>query len=170
MHSPSGLPSVHSVLPCTCRKEQNAATHLEFYKFAVFTSALSTVEVHSKLSPNLAGVHPARFSVSLNTLCICCTTEAASGYLRVFVMAWHSDFNDASFYVQYFRNPRPGTSGILICSQVHQLFGCFAQHWARRGRPAKFTDNTFAKRPKSVKTTLASTRFAQITKSNWELV
>jgi hypothetical protein len=51
-------------------------------KFAQFFSVLLKKRgAHSELSFNLAGVHLARFSMPLNTLCTCYTTEAASGYL-----------------------------------------------------------------------------------------
>jgi hypothetical protein len=66
-------------------------------KFAPFSSTLFTIEVHSELSPTLASVHLASFSISLSTLYTCCTTEAASVYL--FLMARHSDFSDGSFCI-----------------------------------------------------------------------
>jgi hypothetical protein len=75
--------------------------------FALFSWALFTIVVHWELSPTLAGVHLARISMSLSTLCTCCTTESASGYL--FVMAWHWDFSDDSSCLQYFWNPSSGT-------------------------------------------------------------
>jgi hypothetical protein len=61
-------------------------------------------------------VHPARISMSLSTLYTCSNTEAASGYL--FMTAWDSDFSDASFCLQYFRNVCTGMSTILVYTQV----------------------------------------------------
>jgi hypothetical protein len=50
-------------------------------KFGLFSSALFTIEVHSELSPISAGMHPARFSISLSTQYTRCTTEATSPYI-----------------------------------------------------------------------------------------
>jgi hypothetical protein len=86
-------------------------------KFALF-SALLTTEVHSELSPTSAAVHPTRISLSLSTLCTCCTTVLASGYL--FMMTWHWEFSDVSVCVQYFRSPGTGASAILVYKQVHR--------------------------------------------------
>jgi hypothetical protein len=47
------------------------------------------------------------------------------------VMTWHSDFRNASFCLQYFRNPSTGVSAILVYTQVHRLFCCFIQHCAQ---------------------------------------
>jgi hypothetical protein len=61
--------SVHFVLPCTCRKALKGGFPLRFLqKFALFFSALFTIEVHSELSPTLAGDHPARISVSFSSM------------------------------------------------------------------------------------------------------
>jgi hypothetical protein len=136
---------VHCItLSCLCTHFQDSLQFIQCYhvhavksakngfpsrplqKFALFSSTLFTIKFHSELPPTLAGVLPASFSVSLSTLYTCCTTEAASGYS--FVMAWHSDFSDASFCAQYFRNPSTGASAVLVCTQVHRLFCCFAQH------------------------------------------
>jgi hypothetical protein len=66
-----------------------------------------------------------------------------------------------------------------MCIQV--FTACFVVSYStahNRGRAANFTDTTFAKRElatktlrkaKSVKTTLSSIRFVQITKSNQDL-
>jgi hypothetical protein len=59
-----------------------------------------------------------RISVSLSTLCTCCTTGPASECL--FLMAWLCEFSDASVCVQHFRNPGTGTSAILVYKQVHR--------------------------------------------------
>jgi hypothetical protein len=56
------------------------------------------------------------------------------------MMTWHSDFSDASFCVQYFRNSGPRTSAILVYSQVHSLFFFVSHSTAHtRGRAANFT-------------------------------
>lgn len=59
-------------------------------------------------------------------LYICCTTEAASGYLSV--TAWYSDFSDVSSCVQDIRNTAAGTSAFLVYTEAHRLLSGFAQH------------------------------------------
>jgi hypothetical protein len=146
-------------------------------KFALFSTALFTIKVHSELSPTLAGVQPARFSMSESTSYTCCNREAASGYL--FVMAWDSDFSDASSW--------SSISGILVLEHppswcILNFAVCFVvSHSAAhtRGPAANFTSTTFAKREfavntllkmKSVKTTLSNKCVVQFTKYNQDLV
>jgi hypothetical protein len=38
------------------------------------------------------------------------------------MMAWHSDFSEASFCVQNFQNPDTGMSAIFVYIQVHRSF------------------------------------------------
>jgi hypothetical protein len=94
-------------------------------------------------------------------------------------MAWDSDFSDAIFYIQYFRNPGTGTPAILVYTQIHRFFVASHSTVHNRSRVASFTDTTFAKRElavntlckvKSVKTTLSSTRSVHIAKLNQDLV
>jgi hypothetical protein len=75
VHSPSD--SVRYAV----KSAKSGSPSVPLQKLAVFP--LFTIEVHSELSPIVAGVHPARFSVSLNALYNCCTTETASWYLFV---------------------------------------------------------------------------------------
>jgi hypothetical protein len=92
-------------------------------KFTVLCSALLRIAAHSKLSSTLHVVYPARITMLLSTLCTCCTTEPASLYL--FVIVWHRDSSDASFCIQYFRNPGTWTSAISAVTRVHRFIGLF---------------------------------------------
>jgi hypothetical protein len=140
--------SVTMYMPQSALKSGFPARPLQ--KFASFSLALFRIVVHSELSLTSASMHSARISMSLSTLYTFCTTEAASGHL--FVMSWHWDFSDASFYVQYFWNPNTGSSAILVYTQVHRWFGCFTQHCAHHGQVANFNDTTFGKRELAVST------------------
>jgi hypothetical protein len=78
-------------------------------------------------------------------------------------MAWHSDFNDDSSCLQYFRNLGSETSTTLVCR--------FAQHCAQQ-RPGDKRDlavNT-QRKVMFVKATVFNAYFARITKSDQELV
>jgi hypothetical protein len=90
-----------NVTMCTAWGAIKLISHVNLYK--ICSVLLSTIHNRTSLraSPTLSGVNPVRFSTSLSILHNRCTTEVASGYF--FVMAWHSDFSDASFYVQYFQ-------------------------------------------------------------------
>jgi hypothetical protein len=108
-------------------------------KVALLSSALFTIEVCSELSPTLAGVHPARLSVSLSILCTCCTIEAASGF------ALHSDFS--IFEIPVLGRPQTWrTLKFTVCFEVSHGPG----HTRRQA--TNFTDITFAKRELAVNT------------------
>jgi hypothetical protein len=64
----------------------------------------------------------------------------------LFVMSWYWDLSDDSFSLQYFRNPGSVTSAILACTQIHDLFCCFAQHCAQPRPSSNLLRCTFAKR------------------------
>jgi hypothetical protein len=173
-------------IQCYCvHAVKRAKLWLPIQIFAKVCSVLRRI-IHSSSSlralPTLAGVRPARISMPLSTLCTCCTTEPASEYF--FVMAWHWEFSDTSFYVLSFWNPRTGRSAILGYTQVHRLLVpflvCFSNCAANtHGRTAKFAVTAFAKREMavntllkvtSVKTSLSNIRFVPVSKSNQDLV
>jgi hypothetical protein len=137
-----------------------------FAKCVLFSSALFTIEIHSELSPSSAGVHRTRFSMSQNTLYICCTREAASDYL--FVMSWYYDFSDASFIFSISGTSVLGRPPFWCALRFTSCLIIYYSTEDTRGRAANFTDTTFSKREfdvktlrktKSVKTTLFNTRF-----------
>jgi hypothetical protein len=60
------------------------ASLLEFFKICSdLFRIIHNIRSLKQLSPTLAGVCPARISMSLNTLCTCCITEAASVWLFI---------------------------------------------------------------------------------------
>jgi hypothetical protein len=75
--------SVTMYMPQRALKSGFASKNMR--NFALFSSAIFTIVVHSEFPPTLAGVHLARISMSLRSLCTCYTTESASGHL--FAMA-----------------------------------------------------------------------------------
>jgi hypothetical protein len=64
--------------------------------FALFSSTLFTIEVHSEISP---------FSISLSTLCTCCTTEATSWWLDIQILAMLTSMSRISGILVLGRRP-----------------------------------------------------------------
>jgi hypothetical protein len=78
---------------------------------------LLTIEVHSELSPTLAGVHATDFSMPLSTLYTFCSTWAASGHL--FMIVRHSDSSNASLGYQSESKSRDTLLLVVYHESVH---------------------------------------------------
>jgi hypothetical protein len=145
VHSLSGRPSVHSVLPCTCRKERKISDFPSRYsqKFVLFSAALFTRGPFIGF-PHLAGVHPARFSMSLSTVYTCCTTKTASAYLSrwhdIQILAMLAPVSSISRIPALGRPPSYCTFKFTACLVVSHS----TAH--TRGRAANFVHITPAKR------------------------
>jgi hypothetical protein len=112
------LPEGHLGARCALRLCSFPSRPLQ--KFVLVSSALFTIVVHSGLSPTLAGVHPARISVSLSYFMYLL-------YYRACFWVFHRDGMTLSiqrfqFLCPVFPESRYWTSAILVYTQVLRLF------------------------------------------------